>query len=107
MLCLGMDKRNLMYLWSLMDGSSRTVQSRVELSMLGDVKVMSITDFPIGEWKVGVEPLLRMWRPYWKIRFSSCSPLLSKVKEPHRLLCALESIPTINLVLVEVQCSIV
>ena len=43
-----------------MDDSSRTVQSRVEFSMLGDVKVMSITDFPTGEWKVGVEPLLRM-----------------------------------------------
>ena len=89
-----------------MDDSSSTAHSEVEFSRLGDVKVMSITDFPTGEWKVGVEPLLRMWRPNWKIRFSSCSPLLSEVREPHRLLCALESIPTINFRLAEVQCSI-
>ena len=60
MLCLGMDKRNPMYLWSLIEDSSKTVQSRVEFSMLGDAKVMSITNFPTEEWKVGVEPLLRM-----------------------------------------------
>ena len=64
MLCLGMDRRSLINLWSLIDDSSKTVQSRVEFSMLGDVKVMLITDFPIGEWKVGVEPLLRTLRPY-------------------------------------------
>ena len=64
MLCLGMDRRNLLYLWSLIDDSSKTVQSWMELNMLGDVKVMSITDFPIGEWKVGVEPLVRTLRPY-------------------------------------------
>ena len=55
MLCLGMDRRNHIYLWSLIDDSSKTVQSRVEFNMLGDVKVMLITDFPTGEWKVGVE----------------------------------------------------
>ena len=107
MLCLGMDRRNLIYLWSLIDDSSSTFQSRVQFNMLGDVKVMSITDFPTGEWKVGVEPLLRMWRPYWKIKFSSCSPPLSNVREPQRLLCALESIPHINFMLAEAQCSIV
>ena len=90
-----------------MDASSSTAQSEVEFSKLGDVKVMLITDFPTGEWKVGVEPLLRMCRPNWKIKFSSCSPLLSKVREPHRLLCALESIPQMNLIFDVMQCSIV
>ena len=106
MLCLGVDRRNIKNLWSLIDDSSSTFQSRVQFNMLGDVKVMSITDFPTGEWKVGVEPLLRMWRPYWKIKFSSCSPRLSNVREPQRLLCAFESIPHMNLMLDEMQWSI-
>ena len=106
-LCLGVVMRNLMYLWSLIEVSSKTFQSLVELSRLGEVKVTSMTDFPTGEWKVGIEPLLRMLRPCWKIRFSSFSPLLSKVFELQRLLCALESMPHMNLMLDVMQWSIV
>ena len=107
MLCLGMDRRNRIYLWSLIDDSSKTFQSSVEFKRLGEVKVMSITDFPTGAWKVGVEPLLRMFKPCWKMRFSSSSPLLSEVSDPHRLLCAFESIPQMNFMWDEVQWSIV
>ena len=96
-----------MYLWSLIDDSSRTFQSSVYVIMFEEVNVMSMTDFPTGEWKVGVEPLLRMCSPCWKISFSRCSPLLSEVRESHRLLRAFESIPQMNLVLDEMQCSVV
>ena len=84
--CLGMVMKNLIYLWSLSEDSSRTSQFLVKFSRSGEVKVMSMTDFPTGEWKVGVEPLFRMLRPCWKITFSILSPLLSEVKEPQRLL---------------------
>ena len=85
-LCLGMVTKNLIYLWSLSEGSSEMFQSLVKFSRLGEVKVISMTDFPTGEWKVGVEPLFRMFRPCWNIRFSILSPLLSEVREPQRLL---------------------
>ena len=101
-----MDMWNLMYLWSLIEDSSKTFQSLVKFSRLGEVKVMSMTEFPTGEWKVGVEPLLRMLRLCWKIRFYILSPLLSEVLEPQRLLCALESIPHMNLMSDVIQWSI-
>ena len=95
-----------MYLWSLIDDSSRTSHPLVVFIRLEEVSVMSITDCPTGEWKVGVDPLLRMFKPNWNKRFSSFSPLLSKVFEPHRLLWAFESIPQISLMLDVLQCSI-
>ena len=62
--CFGMVEVNLMYLWSLIDDSSRTLQSVIEFVRLGDVKVKSITDFPTGEWNVGEDPLFRIFKPY-------------------------------------------
>ena len=56
---------------------------------------------------MGVEPLFSICSPCWKMRFSRCFPLLSEVREPHRLLWAFESIPQMNLVLDEMQWSIV
>ena len=49
MLCLGMVRRNLIYLWSLIEDSSRTFHSVVEFIRLEEVNVMSINDFPTGE----------------------------------------------------------
>ena len=61
--CLVTVEVNLINLWSLIEGSSKTFQSLMDSKRLGDVIVMSITDLPTGEWKVGVDPLLRIFKP--------------------------------------------
>ena len=48
---------------SVIEDSSKTFQSLMDSRRLGDVIVMSITDLPTGEWNVGVDPLLRIFKP--------------------------------------------